>query len=193
MEVPGRIVEEQRQEEIQLRSLSTKDAEVTQRVPRGLPQLRRPCKKRWIGPCCGNIPVQFFFFLNKKTTVLICGKTFISVRNIGQKSVRMSRLLVQWQTVFCHPFNSMKNILKYQTFLVNGCYRSQLCLLRDRFFSVWHRRALAVLLQHFAQLALCEMDMNGSGNLFQRDGSVSFMAILVYVPVVILICNGLMR
>lgn len=38
-----------------------------------------------------------------------------------------------------------------------------------------------------------EMDMNGSGSLFQRDGSVSFMAILVYVLVVILICNCLIR
>lgn len=38
-----------------------------------------------------------------------------------------------------------------------------------------------------------EMDMNGSGSLFQRDGSVSSMAILVYVPVVIPICNCLIR
>lgn len=103
-----------------------------QRVRRGLPQLLRTCKKRWTGPCCGNIPVQFFY---KTATVLVFWKTFISVGNVRQKSVRMPQYLwCSGKLYFVIHSTAWKIILKYQTFLVNGCYRSQLYLWRDSFF-----------------------------------------------------------
>lgn len=163
----------------------------TQSIPGGLSHILGTWKKAELAIALETF--QFIFFIDQLQ--------FWSIENphLGEKcqaefSQDISVFLVRWKTMFCHPFMRMKNILKYQNFLVNGCHRFQLYLFRVRFFlhllsqgSSSHVTALLTISSVWGTF------MNGNGNLSQRDYSASFTALLVYVPVVILACNCLTR